>query len=76
MTLFLKYVKEYHRSGALEKVFIAGLVLIERQDGSGERKAKEAAREIEEKAQNPPVKPGFLQRVATAIANLFGAIFG
>lgn len=39
-------------------------------------KAKEAAREIEEKAQNPPVKPGFLQRVATAIANLFGAIFG
>ncbi|NKE69631.1 hypothetical protein [Candidatus Manganitrophus noduliformans] len=49
---------------------------IERQDGSGERKAKEAAREIEEKAQNPPVKPGFLQRVATAIANLFGAIFG
>jgi hypothetical protein len=49
---------------------------IERQDGSGERKAKEAAREIEEKAQNPPVKPGFFQRVAAAIANLFGAIFG
>lgn len=49
---------------------------IERQDGSGERKSKEAAREIEEKAQNPPVKPGLLQRIATAIANLFGAIFG
>lgn len=30
----------------------------------------------EEKAQNPPVKPGFVQRVATAIANLFRAIFG
>ncbi|NKE69626.1 hypothetical protein [Candidatus Manganitrophus noduliformans] len=38
----------------LKRVLLPGRT---RQDGSGERKAKEAAREIEEKAQNPPVKP-------------------
>ena len=49
---------------------------IERQDGSGERKAKEAARELEKTAQNPPAKQTFLQRVAAAIGSVFRAVFG
>jgi len=40
----------------------------------GGRKAKEAAREFEETAQNPPVKPGLLQRIATAIARRQGQV--
>lgn len=49
---------------------------IERQDGSGEQKAKEAARELEKTAQNPPAAPSFIQRVAAAIGSVFRAIFG
>jgi hypothetical protein len=48
---------------------------IERQHGSGERKAREAARELEKTAQNPPAKQGFVQRVAEAVVSVFRAIF-
>ncbi len=49
---------------------------IERQDGSGVRKAKAAAREIEEHANNPPAKPGFFERIGRALYALADAIFG
>ncbi|MYM63430.1 hypothetical protein [Pseudomaricurvus sp. HS19] len=49
---------------------------IERQDGSGVRKAKAAAREIEEHANNPPVKPSLFERIGKALYALADAIFG
>ena len=49
---------------------------IERQDGSGERKAKEAAREVERTAANPPGTQSFFQRLANAVASLFRVFTG
>ena len=44
---------------------------IKKQDGSGIKQAKEAAKEIEDTAAKPPVKPSLIQRFANAVSNFF-----
>lgn len=48
---------------------------IDQQDGSGAAKAKEAAKELEEKANNPPQKQSLILKIAEGISSFIKWVF-